>query len=74
MCNCQRLLLAATTQRDPAEEEVQLAAVVGLGETASSIREANLPLPDSAEVIKTLKKLSTSDATLVRGAYCLGAW
>jgi HEAT repeat protein len=70
------LIEAATTERDPAEEEVQLAAVVGLGDAATSFREANVPLVDAAEVVKTLKQVSKSDGTLLRGAtaLALGNW
>jgi HEAT repeat protein len=70
------LLKAATTSRDPKEDEVRLAAVYGLGELARSMREANGRLPNDPEVIKVLIDASNNDEAILRGAAALslGGW
>ena len=70
------LLKAATTSRDPKEDEVRLAAIYGLGESARSMRDSEGKLPAHPEVIEVLIAASKSDEPLLRGAAALslGGW
>ena len=70
------LLKAATTSRDPKEDEVRLAAIYGLGESARSMRDSDGKLPAHPEVIEVLIAASKSDEPLLRGAAALslGGW
>jgi HEAT repeat protein len=70
------LLKAATILRDPKEDEVRLAAIYGLGESARSMRDSDGKLPAHPEVIEVLIAASKSDDPLLRGAAALslGGW
>ena len=62
--------------RDPKEDEVRLAAIYGLGESARSMRDSDGKLPAHPEVIEVLIAASKSDEPLLRGAAALslGGW
>ena len=59
------LLKAATTSRDPKEDEVRLAAIYGLGESARSMRDSDGKLPAHPEVIEVLIAASKNDEAFV---------